>query len=168
MSVRTAALAAATVLTVVGCSGPRPGVHSPASAVPAVGASAAEGSTPQLGSPPSAIRVVSADQADLHLWVSNQSFKDDPVIFTVAIDGIVVVAQPFEVGSQHNWILFPIKASPGRHIVDVVSDTGVEVQEPFTLPETGRRYAVIDYWTYPGDGDRRITWQFRSDPVAFL
>jgi hypothetical protein len=88
--------------------------------------------------------------ANLHLWVSNQSFEDASVVLKVSIDGLDLVAQPFEVQSQHNWVLFPITAPPGDHLLVVVSDTGAELWETFTLPEEGRRYSVVDYWYYPG------------------
>lgn len=99
--------------------------------------------------------------------MSNQSFKDDPVVLTVSIDGTVVVAQPFELKGQHNWILFPIKAPPGLHVLHMVSETGVEMEKRFTLPETGRRYAVIDYWNSPEAGDRHISWLIQATPIGF-
>ncbi len=77
-----------------------------------------------------------------------------------------MVDQPFEVGSQHNWVLFPIKITPGRHVLIVVSDTAVEMRKRFTLPKTGPRYAAVDYWNY-SDGGRHITWRIQSTPMAF-
>ena len=85
----------------------------------------------------------------------------------ITIDGVAVVTRAFEVKSQHNWILFPIEAPPGRHVVHAVSDTGTEMTESFTLPEEGRRYAVVDYWYYPGGGDRHFTWRLQSTPIGF-
>jgi hypothetical protein len=35
------------------------------------------------------------------------------------------------------------------------------------LPEEGRRYSVVDYWYYPGEGVRHVTWRIQSTPVAF-
>lgn len=163
MSIRTAVLAAATVLTVAGCTG---------SGTPTAPASGVEGSgsatlSAQPDPAPPAVRIVDKEQADLHLWVSNQSFEDDPVTVTVRIDDTVVVDQPFEVGSQHNWILFPIEAPPGPHVLTAVSDTGAETRQSFTLPGAERRYAVVDYGG-PGDhGDRHLTWYIRSTPIAF-
>jgi hypothetical protein len=114
-----------------------------------------------------AIRIVAEQDADLHLWVSNQSFEDDPVGVRVTVDGVEVVRRPFAVEGQHNWILFPIEAPPGNHVVHAVSDTGAELRESFTLPEEGRRYAVVDYWYYPGDGDRQFTWRLQATPIGF-
>ena len=154
-SLRTAIFAVMTLLTVAGCAG--------AGAVPESRPTTVSGPRDS----PSAIRGVEQGQADLELWVSNQSFEDDPVTLTVSIDDTQVVASPFTVEGQHNWILFPIKIPPGPHVLDVVSATGVSMQKHFTLPGTGRRYAVIDYWNYPQDGGRQITWLIQSTPIGF-
>ena len=113
------------------------------------------------------IRIVGEHQADLLLWVSNQSFIDDPVSLTVRIDDAELIAQPFHVEGQHNWLLFPIKVSPGRHLLTAESDTGAEVRKRFMSPESGRRYAVVDYWNYEGDRGPHLSWTFQSTPVAF-
>jgi hypothetical protein len=125
-----------------------------------VGTTSAHPGEPTIG-------VTSESDADLHLWVSNQSFADDPVRITVTIDDTVVVDQAFDVEGQHNWIQFPIEAPPGRHVVAVVSDTGIEMTEHFVLPKAGPRYAVIDYWNYPDEEGRHFTWSFSAEPVAF-
>ncbi|MEO3771790.1 hypothetical protein ABGB10_15485 [Micromonospora sp. B9E7] len=107
------------------------------------------------------------DQADLHLWVSNQSFADDPVALTVSIDGTEIVDRHFAVEGQHNWVLFPVRVAPGHHVVRVVSGTGVEKQESFTMPETGRRYAAIDYGNAVDVGGRHVNWFIQSTPIGF-
>lgn len=155
-SLRSAIFAVMTLLTVAGCAA--------AGAVPESRPTTTVSSSRDS---PSAIRVVDDGEADLDLWVSNQSFEDDPVFLTVSIDGTQVVAQPFTVEGQHNWILFPIKVPPGPHVLDVVSATGVTTQKHFTLPGTGRQYAVIDYWNYPQDGGRQLTWLIQSTPIGF-
>jgi hypothetical protein len=135
-------------------------------------------------SSPSRIRVVTEQDADLFLWVSNQSFQDASVGLKVSIDDTAIVDQRFEVQGQHNWVLFPVTVPPGDHALNVVSDTGAQLKQAFTLPTQGRRYAVIDYWYYPpcsavtaasgtaaacanpGEG-RHITWQTASTPFVF-
>lgn len=114
-----------------------------------------------------AVRLTTEDQADLHLWISNQSFLDDPVHLTVSIDGVEVVDRRFEVGSQHNWELFPLAAEPGKHALVAESDTGVSTRRTFTLPGEGRRHAVLDYWYYE-DGDRHFSWRIQGRPLAFM
>ena len=133
---RTAAMIATAVLTcaLAACGNAR---ESKAGAAHEVAASAASPSSAL-----STIRIVAEQDADLHLWMSNQSFEDASVVLKVSIDGIDVVAQPFDVRSQHNWVLFPITAPPGDHVLVVVSDTGAELRENFTLPEEGRQYAA--------------------------
>jgi hypothetical protein len=119
------------------------------------------------GASPPAIRIVAEQDANLHLWVSNQSFEDDPVRVTVTIDGVEVITRPFTVEGQHNWILFPVKAPSGPHVVRAVSDTGAELRQGITLPDVGRRYAVLDYWYYVDDGERRFTWRVQATPIGF-
>ncbi len=156
---RTTAVIATGVLTCVltACENSQ---DSNAGAAPEVTTSA-----PSPGSASSTIRIVAERDADLHLWVSNQSFEDASVVLRVSIDGIDV-AQAFEVKGQHNWFLFPIAAPSGDHVLKVVSDTGAALQETFTLPEEARQYAVVDY-RYSGERGRHLTWRIRSTPIAF-
>jgi len=130
-------------------------------------AEAASGAASGTGIAPSAIRIVAERDANVRLWVSNQSFDDDPVTIGITIDGVELVARPFYVESQHNWTLVPIEAPAGRHIIHVVSDTGAELLESFMLPDAGRRYALVDSWYYPGNGGRHFTWSMRTTPIGF-
>ena len=119
-------------------------------------------------SPTAEVRVVDEKAADLQLWVSNQSFVDDPVRLTISIDGVELVERSFAVEGQHNWILFPVALAPGWHEVVAVSDTGAELRETFRVPRDGQRYAVLDYWNYPDDKHgRHFTWMVQDEPVAF-
>ena len=163
---RAAVLALSALLAVVGCA--RDGV-TPDAPPAALASSAAgkQGSTAAPGSPPAAIRIVEEHRADLHLWVSNQSFKDNPVILTISIDGTELVDQSFEVGSQHNWILFPVSLPPGQHVLNVASETGTEMRQRFTSHATEARYAAVDYWNYADKHGRHITWRIQSHKMAF-
>lgn len=113
------------------------------------------------------VRAASREEAALHLWVSNQSFADDLVDLTISIDGVQIVDQRFSVGNQHNWILFPIDAPPGPHVLKATSDSGAETTNTFHLPERGKRHAVVDYWQDREKGSPRITWQIQSKPMIF-
>lgn len=53
------------------------------------------------------MRVVRPDDADLVLYVSNQSVEDEDVRITLAVDGVMGVDGEFRVETQHNWIRFP-------------------------------------------------------------
>ncbi|SCE94708.1 hypothetical protein [Micromonospora chokoriensis] len=114
-----------------------------------------------------AVRLVETDQADLHLWVSNQSFTDDLVALTVSIDGTTIVDRLFAVEHQHNWVLFPVRVAPGEHVVRIVAGTGIEKQASFTMPETGRQYAAIDYGNAMDERQRHVNWFIRSTPIGF-
>jgi hypothetical protein len=111
------------------------------------------------------VRLSGERDADLHLWVSNQSFIDDPVVLAVSIDGVELIKQPFDVEGQHNWILLPVQAPPGRHTMRALSSTGAEIQttSPCRSTDDGTpssitgtiRTTVAD--TSPGDSRRLLS-----------
>lgn len=103
------------------------------------------------------------------LWVSNQSFEDDPVHITIRLDGIPVVEEPFLVEGQHNWQSFTITGlAPGDHTVTAESDTGATGSWTLTLPADEPRWLVVDYWHYPDDAaGRHFTFLESDEPVAF-
>lgn len=124
--------------------------------------------TPAAGPPEPAVELVGEDEADLHLWISNQSFADDPVGITVTVDGVTVVDRDFDVESQHNWQLFPVALDPGRHTLRAESHTGIVFERSFVVPEGSVRYAVLDYWNYEDRAGRHFSWDVRRQPVAFM
>ena len=69
---------------------------------------------PQVRASDSPVRLVGPDDADLILYVSNQSFEDDNVSMKLAVDGVTVVDDQFPVKGQHNWIRFPLSLSASR------------------------------------------------------
>lgn len=112
--------------------------------------------TPADGGPTGdeVIRVIDdVDQANLVLYVSNQSFEHGVVGIDVGIDGVAVVGQSFAVEGQHNWIEFGIDLPPGEHTLTATSSTDVEAEHTFEVPEAERRWAVLDYWYYPESDD---------------
>lgn len=96
----------------------------------------------------------SDEQGRLTLFVSNQSFADDPVGIIVRIDGDVVVDEEFPVKAQDNWIAFELRVPPGEHEVTMSSTTGVEADAALSIPAGGRRWASIAYWYKAPDPDR--------------
>ena len=111
------------------------------------------------------VRLVEDKEADLVLYVSNQSFDDEEVRLTVAVDGVVVVDGDFHVEDQHNWIKFPLQMSPGDHEVTAEADSGAALRESFQVPGDKARFAVIDYWGE--DDSAEFSWSFQRQPVAF-
>ncbi len=106
---------------------------------------------------------------EVRLWVSNQSFEDDPVFITIRIDGELVVNDAFAVEGQHNWMSFDIAGlSSGSHELVAVSDTGAQTDGSFTLPDGESRWLVTDYWYDVGEPDDRYFTLSESDvPVGF-
>ena len=122
------------------------------------------GPHPEVTAPDAAVRLVEKAEADLVLYVSNQSFDDEDVRLTVTVDDITVVDGDFHVEGQHNWIRFPLAMAPGEHEITAASDSGAELQRTFTVPISRTRYAVIDHWT---EDRTELSWQFSRQPVAF-
>lgn len=113
------------------------------------------------------IGAVDRNSADFLLLVSNQSFLDDPVVLTVQIDGVEVVSQPFEVRNQHHYLSFPLRLGPGAHQLRVTSDTGLSLEETFSLPADGaRRYGSVSYDNYADEDGMLIDWYFSSIPIG--
>jgi hypothetical protein len=120
---------------------------------------------PEVTATDAAVRLVGEAEADLILYVSNQSFDDEEVRLTVTIDQVTVVDGDFHVEGQHNWIRFPLKLAPGGHEVTAESDSGATLRESFDLRRDKTSYAVIDHWDKDGSAD--LTWHIQRQPIAF-
>ena len=106
---------------------------------------------------------------EVRLWVSNQSFDDDPIRLTISIDGHPVVDDDFAVEGQHNWIPFDIGGlAPGQHTLQAESGTGVVATAELTVVDGEPRWLVVDYWYYADDTEgRHITIDEFDHAVAF-
>lgn len=120
---------------------------------------------PEVTAADAAVRLVSETEADLILYVSNQSFDDEAVRLTVTIDQVTVVDGDFHVEGQHTWIRFPLALAPGGHEVTAESDSGATLRESFDLRRDKTSYAVIEHWTEDGSAD--LTWLIQRRPMAF-
>ncbi len=120
---------------------------------------------PQVTASGSMVRLVNEADADLVLYVSNQSFEDGDVGLKLTVDGVTVVDGEFHVEGQHSWIRFPLDLLPGRHSLSAESDTGATLTESFEVPGNEPRYAVVNYWTE--DDTPELTWTFQREPVGF-
>ncbi len=109
------------------------------------------------------------DPGEVKLWLSNQSFTDDPVAVSIVIDGEPAFDADLEVMGQHNWIPFEIGGlNPGVHTITARSDTGAELTGSFTLPAGEPRWVVLDYWYEPSGAEgRRFTLNEFDRPVGF-
>ncbi|GGO72134.1 hypothetical protein [Nocardioides deserti] len=143
------ALVAGLLPLVAGCGQEEPAGGSPDAAPPTTGP----------------IRLVAAEDADLHLYVSNQSFDDPDVRITVEVDGVLVVDDDFAVEGQHTWISFPLALPPGAHRVTATSDSGAELKQSVRVPRGEDRYAVVEHWTEAGE--HVLTWFAQREPIGF-
>jgi hypothetical protein len=162
MTVRLAFLLTLPVWVIAGCGEADEGMEASANAEvaaadPLPGTSKASGTE---------VEVVDVAEADLILYVSNQSFDDKQVRLTVAVDGVTVVDDDFDVEGQHNWVQFPLDVSPGSHEIAAQSDTGATLRESFDTPEEGTRYAVVNHWT-KRDDSAILSWRFQRQVMAF-
>ena len=111
------------------------------------------------------MRIVDEAEADLLLYASNQSFDDESVRLTIAVDGVTVVDGDFEVADQHNWVSFALEMSPGVHEVTATADSGATLRESFRVPGDRTRYGLIEHWGE--DEGAELTWLFQRRPLAF-
>lgn len=108
---------------------------------------------------------VAEDEANVHLYVTNQAFADPAVAMSVTIDGEVVLDQALDVCGQHNWVPFPLRLTPGWHDLSVTTDAGVTHTSRVDVPEgPGERWVVVSYWAEP---DAHLDVLVRSEPVGF-
>jgi hypothetical protein len=121
-----------------------------------------------VSSTPPGVELVDEDDADLHLWISNQSFADPAVSLSVEVDGRHVLTGCFEVGTQHGWVLYPLRLPGGDHTLRVTSDTGATLDVRVAVPEGERRYAAVQYQRTPAEPEGRIRWHLDSRPIAFM
>ncbi|MGH3346352.1 MAG: hypothetical protein ACRDO4_05175 [Nocardioides sp.] len=119
---------------------------------------------PEVTAADAAVRLVADAEADLILYVSNQSFEDEVVDVTVTIDDVTVVDGDFHVEDQHNWVSFSLALPAGGHEITAESDSGATLRESFEGPQGKKRYAVIDHWT---EGAAELSWEFYRQPMGF-
>lgn len=97
-----------------------------------------------------------------------QSYLDDPVVITVEIDGVQVISEAFEVRNQHHFVRFPLRLGLGPHVVHVTTDTGIMIDEGFSLQEGPRSYASVSYYNYADEDGKLIDWHIRFEPMGTM
>lgn len=140
-------------VTSTGCSTPDGSHDDDGASLPARGVvpTAAQG---VVAEPGSVARIAPDEEADLFLFVSNQSFYHDRVPIEVAIDGVTVVDQEFDVQGQHTWIQFPVALETRTVVVTATvasnpaADREIQVSDTFPLnvPAGEQRWMTISYW----------------------
>ncbi|HXH80316.1 hypothetical protein [Nocardioides sp.] len=102
--------------------------------------------------------------ADLVLYVSNQSFDDEEVHLTVAVDGRAVVDGNFHVEDQHNWVKFPLEMSSGAHKVTAEVDTGAALSETFRALATRHASRSSTTGQRTINDPREFSWSSQREP----
>jgi hypothetical protein len=89
-----------------------------------------------------------AEEHNVKLLVSNQSFAVDPVDIEISVDGEVVVRENFEVAGdqppQHNWREFHLRLEPGTHSLTATANDGAELETTFEV--TGDHTLAVAHW----------------------
>lgn len=122
-----------------------------------------------LGVAPSTVApapTVDPARATFLLTVSNQSFREQRVAITVAVDGRRLIAQDFDVEGQHNFVGFAFDVAPGRHVLTATGSVRTTHRETFVIPDSGKRYGVLQYWN-EGTEAPFFTWSFGADQPGF-
>lgn len=108
---------------------------------------------------------VSEDEANVHLYVSNQSFQDRDVTVRVEVEGVAVVDQGFEVCGQHNWVPFPLLLEPGWHDLVTTTPGALVTRSRVDVPEApGQRWVVVSHWT---EDTPHLSVDVSAEPVGF-
>ena len=120
---------------------------------------------PGASAPTGAPRLVDEETANLHLYVSNQSFDRPRVRVRVRIDGVTLVDQDFAVEGQHNWVAFEVALAAGTHQVEITGPDGASEIEVLHVPARGVTSAVTNYWGNDGHGE--FDWRVSDRSIAF-
>ena len=91
--------------------------------------------------------VVAQSEANVVMFVSNQSFDNPDVRMAVALDGAVLADQVFDVCGQHSQAAFPLDLEPGWHDLEVATDSGLAYSGRVDVPPSGPRWVLVSHWT---------------------
>jgi hypothetical protein len=117
-----------------------------------------------------------AEDRNVTLLVSNQSFAVDPVDIEISVDGEVVVRETFEVVGgqqppQHNWREYHLRLEPGTHSLVATANDGAELETTFVV--AGNHTLAVAHWAHesPADeGEPRgyFTLESQPRPIAMM
>lgn len=120
-----------------------------------------EGAAAPTGEP----RLVDEADANLHLYISNQSFDDPDAPVRLTIDGVIIVDQSFAVEGQHNWVPFEVALAAGTHQIEITGANGAKETATLEVPAHGDLWAVADYWVTQGKGS--FDWHVSDHGIGF-
>lgn len=107
--------------------------------------------------------------ANVILYVSNQSFYMPTVDIIVKIDDRIVVEDEFEVRNQHHWTEYAIYLSPGEHTLHATAlDSTVEIKRSFKV--TGNHWVTVDFWRskHSKDKSKGLKFDISDRPIGFI
>jgi hypothetical protein len=95
-----------------------------------------------------------AEQPNVTLLVSNQSFAVNPVEIEISLDGEVVVRDTFDVAGdhapQHNWREYGVRLEPGTHDLVATASDGAEFATTFDVADD--HTLAIAHWAEEARG----------------
>ena len=108
------------------------------------------------------------ENSNLVLYVSNQSFNVDPVRIKVWVDSDLLVDQDFEVGNQHNWIIFGHNLPQGNHTLRAESSLEGVLPVLSEFIFSTKLFFVINFWSDPRLNLNKLTIDFYEKEPRFL
>ncbi len=117
------------------------------------------------------LNVLTEPNANVILYVSNQSFDEPLTNILVLIDGRTVVQDEFEVKNQHYWKVYSIHLSPGEHSLYAIAANGTaEINRSFKV--SGNHWAALSFWRSKNNTDnsklKGLTFDIYDSPIGFL
>jgi len=115
--------------------------------------------------------VLEEPNANLTLYVSNQSFAKPTVDISASIDDRSILTGEFEVEQQHSWSVYSIRLTPGQHVIRAQADRGVfKLERSFVV--ANQHWAVLQFWDRPAGGSapnkHGLSFEISSEPIRFL
>ena len=109
---------------------------------------------------------LSCGDCSLHVYVSNQSFKQPVADLLVQVDGLTVFEGSARVESQHNWTLHDVALPAGdHHLTAREKTTGVEGSHAVRTSAGKETWVVVDYWNDEGNGHRFTFYESDTQPM---
>jgi hypothetical protein len=124
-----------------------------------------------MSTQPTFTEALKEPNANVLLYISNQSFEEPLVDIFVSIDDRTIVKDTFKVKNQHYWRIYSLHLSPGKHAIHAKAVNGaVAIDRSFIL--SGKHWAVLNFWGSKTNADKSelkgITFEVSNEPISFL